>query len=89
MKAVEVNALGVDTLATQSEASQTLASKATFNYGRYSLVIKRQLTTEDTQNDTQFHAGQSIPIAFNVWNGSAGETGSQKSISSWFSLILE
>lgn len=89
MKAVEVNATGIDTLTKQPEISQSLASKVTFKYGRYSLVIKRQLTTEDTQNDIQFRAGQTIPIAFNVWNGSAGETGSQKTISSWFSLVLE
>jgi|TARA_B100000959_G_scaffold203385_1_gene212976 cbb3-type cytochrome c oxidase subunit III len=89
MKAVEVNATGIDTLKKQPEISQSLASKVIFKYGRYSLVIKRRLTTEDTQNDIQFRAGQTIPIAFNVWNGSAGETGSQKTISSWFSLVLE
>ena len=89
MKAVEMNATGVDKINEQEKDSQGLSSKAIFKYGRYSLVLKRQLTTADTQNDIQFSSGQTIPVAFNVWNGSAGETGSQKAISSWFNLILE
>lgn len=89
MKAIEMNATGIDTIKTQEITSQSLTSKANFKYGRYSLVIKRKLITTDTQNDIQFKLGKKIPIAFNAWNGSAGEAGSQKVISSWFNLVLE
>jgi hypothetical protein len=51
--------------------------------------MKRPLTTPDTKIDIQLQPGQTIPIAFNLWNGSAGETGSKKVISSWFDMILE
>ena len=38
--------------------------------------------------DIQFDAGETIPIAFNVWDGYSGDTGTKKSISSWFELQL-
>ena len=89
MKALELNAAGIDQIIMQANSSQSLYSKASYQYGRYSLVIKRKLNTADTQNDIQFRSGQNIPVAFNAWNGSAGETESQKVISSWFNLRLE
>ena len=89
MKALEMNATGVDKISAQGNDSQGLSSKASFKYGRYFLVIKRSLTTADTKNDIQFRSGQTIPVAFNIWNGSAGENGSQKVVSSWFNLELE
>ena len=89
MKALEMNAWGINKINVQKNSSQNLTSRATFKYGRYFLTIKRPLTTSDPKNDIQFHLGQNIPIAFNVWNGSAGETESQKMISSWFNLVME
>ena len=89
MKALEMNATGVDKISAQRNDSQGLSAKASFKYGRYFLVIKRPLITADIQNDTQFQTGKIIPIGFNAWNGSAGETGSQKVVSSWFNLELE
>ena len=89
MKALEMNARGINEINVQKNSSQNLASTATFKYGRYFLIMKRPLTTSDLESDTQFFQGQSIPIAFNVWNGSAGETESQKVISSWFNLEIE
>ena len=89
LKATEMNASGIDSIIMQKNDSQSLNSKASYKLGRYHLVIKRKLTTTDTQNDTQFVSGKNIPIAFNAWNGSAGETGSKKVISSWFNMRLE
>jgi len=51
--------------------------------------MKRPLTTSDAKIDIQLQPGQTTPIAFNIWNGSAGETGSKKVISSWYDMILE
>ena len=89
MKAVEMIATGIEKIDLQNEISQNLTSKASFKYGRYFLVMQRQLTTSDTEIDIQLQSGKTIPIAFNIWNGSAGETGSKKVISSWFDMILE
>jgi len=89
MKALELNATGIEKINVQKDSSQNLTSKASFKYGRYFLVVKRPLTTSDAKVDIQLRSGQTIPIAFNIWNGSAGETGSKKVISSWFDMILE
>ena len=86
MKALEINATGINNQKIQKK--QNLVSQASFEYGRYYLTIKRPLTTME-KDDLQFRSGQIIPIAFNAWNGSAGETGSQKVVSSWYDLILE
>ena len=89
MKALEMTATGIKKINMQKDSSQTLTSKVSFKYGRYFLTMKRPLTTLDSEIDIQFQSGQTIPIAFNIWNGSAGETGSKKVISSWFNLELE
>ena len=89
MKALELTATGIEKITTQKDSSQNLTSKASFKYGRYFLVMKRPLTTSDPKIDIQLQPGQSTPIAFNIWNGSAGETGSKKVISSWYDIILE
>jgi DMSO reductase family type II enzyme heme b subunit len=86
MKALEINATGINNQKIQKK--QNLVSQASFEFGRYYLTIKRPLTTME-KDDLQFRSGQIIPIAFNAWNGSAGETGSQKVVSSWYNLILE
>ena len=50
-------------------------------------MIKRELTTND-QNDVQFKAGASIPVAFAVWDGSNVERNGMKGISTWFTLKM-
>lgn len=51
------------------------------------IVVKRELTTSD-QNDVQFKAGASVPVAFAVWDGSNVERNGMKGISTWFTLKL-
>lgn len=89
MEALELNARGMDKILAHTKEKQNVTAKVVYRYGSYHLVMKRKLTTMDKQNDIQFNPGQHIPIAFNIWDGSAKETGSQKAISSWFELFLE
>ena len=51
--------------------------------------MKRKLTTSDKSNDVQFEAGSTVPIAINAWDGNVKETGTKKSISTWFQMKLE
>lgn len=88
MQAAEINARGMENWTPQKSHSQNLEAKIIYRYGRYSAVIKRKLATDDKENDIQFVPGIKIPIAFNAWDGTQGDTGSKKSISSWFQLIL-
>jgi DMSO reductase family type II enzyme heme b subunit len=88
-KAIETNAWGMDKEVEQSASSQNLKVKGVYHHGQYRLVLKRSLKTPDAQNDIQFEPKQFIPIAFNTWDGSAGETGKKKSVTAWYYLYLE
>ncbi len=86
----ELNANGYKEPAkVQAPDSQNVQGKGQFKDGRWRVVMKRALTTKDTNNDIMFKQGKLTPIAFNVWDGSNGETGLQRSISSWSFLLLE
>ena len=88
-KTTEMYAQGLQHQGEHRPASQLVQSKVIFKYGQYQLVMKRKLTTSDKSNDVQFEAGTTIPIAINAWDGNAKETGTQKSISTWFQVTLE
>jgi DMSO reductase family type II enzyme heme b subunit len=84
----EANASGVAKLTPQTGPAVQAKGNAVFADGQYRLVIKRPLTTDDP-NDLQFPVGQFLSVAFMAWDGSAGESGSMMSFSSWYYLRLE
>jgi mono/diheme cytochrome c family protein len=88
-KTSEMNATGLDQWRLKPEESQGVVSESAYHYGRYYLVMKRKLTTADKNNNIQLQQGVKIPIAFNVWDGTQGESGTKKAISSWFEMVLE
>ncbi len=57
--------------------------------GQWQVVIKRSLTTENTKKDIQFIPGKFIPFAINAWDGGNGESGTNKSVSTWNMVVLE
>jgi DMSO reductase family type II enzyme heme b subunit len=70
------------------QATSEVTASATWADGRYRLVFTRALVTGDP-NDVPLTPGAFIPIAFQAWEGSNGESGMRLSLSSWFSLVLE
>ncbi|MBI3813511.1 MAG: c-type cytochrome [Nitrospinae bacterium] len=68
--------------------SQMVDGKAVFKDGQWKLIMKRPLNTDD-KADIQFVKGKFIPIAVNAWDGSNGESGMSKAISSWHYVLLE
>lgn len=88
--AEELNAAGYKNPAKlQPPASQEVKGQAVFEDGQWRLILRRPLTTQDAANDIQFVPGQVIPIAVHVWDGVNGETGLRRTISSWYSVVLE
>jgi DMSO reductase family type II enzyme heme b subunit len=69
------------------EGSAT-SGKAVYDNGQYRLVIKRPLAGKDAQRLT-FQPGVFTPVAFQAWDGGAGETGTKMSLTSWYNLRLE
>jgi hypothetical protein len=83
----ELNAAGFKEGLKPQETSEVTAS-ATWTEGRYRVLFTRALNTGDP-NDVQMAVGDFIPIAFQAWEGSNGETGLRLSLSSWYTLVLE
>lgn len=72
----------------QKDEAQQVTSEAEWAEGRWSVVMKRPLLTED-KNDVQFRPGLFIPMALNAWDGSNGEHNNIMSLSTWYSVVLE
>jgi DMSO reductase family type II enzyme heme b subunit len=63
-------------------------ARAVYANGQYRLVIKRPLASKDAAR-LGFKPGVFTPVAFQAWDGGAGETGSRMSLTSWYYLRLE
>ena len=86
-EAREYEARGLRNQAMQPARSQTLSSEASFEDGAWSLLLRRDLTTED-ESELQFTVGETIPIAFFAWDGDNGEEGTRGAVSSWYFVYL-
>ncbi|MBI4638581.1 MAG: c-type cytochrome [Candidatus Rokubacteria bacterium] len=69
-------------------AGSEAAGKATFQHGQYRLVLKRALVGKGGDRPT-FEPEVFVPVAFQAWDGGAGETGTKMSLTSWYYLRLE
>ena len=67
---------------------KSLSANGQWKDGRWSVVFKRSLKTDDAQ-DLQFEQGKYIPVAFADWDGVAGEKGGRHSFTSWYWVKLK
>jgi DMSO reductase family type II enzyme heme b subunit len=72
----------------QPQDQQQISATAVWEQGRWNVVMKRPLVTDD-RNDVQFVKGRFIPMAVNAWDGSNGEHGMIMSLSTWYNVVLE
>ena len=72
----------------QKEDQQQIVSKANWDQGQWTMVMKRPRKTSD-KNDVQFEAGQFIPMSLNAWDGSNGEHGIIMSLSTWHYVFID
>ena len=83
----ELTAKGVDNVQVQ-EVQGDLQATGTYTDGRYKLWVKRALRTDD-KKDLQLDPGVFVPIAFSAWDGSNGDVGTKRVITSWYTFVLE
>ena len=69
-------------------AGSEATGKAVYANGQYRLVIKRPLASKDAARPT-FTPAVFTPVAFQAWDGGAGESGTKMSLTSWYYLRLE
>ncbi len=84
--AVEANANGPTKIAALSGSEAT--AKAAYANGQYRVVIRRPLGSQDATR-LAFQPSVFTPVAFQAWDGGAGESGTKMSLTSWYYLRLE
>jgi mono/diheme cytochrome c family protein len=59
--------------------------RASYEHGQWSVIYKRRRIAG---NGIAFPEDSFVPVAFSVWDGSAGERGNRRAVSSWYNLYL-
>lgn len=82
----ELIAKGFGTLTTQER--NDAQAWGVHRDGKWRVVIARPLATRD-QSDCQLAAGETVPVAFALWDGATENRGALKHYSMWINLVLE
>jgi DMSO reductase family type II enzyme heme b subunit len=82
-------AMGGDLKLEARAAQDVKAIHADWKSGRWQVILTRDMTTDDKENDVQFSTGKYIPTVFFAWDGNNGDHGLKASISTWYYTILE
>jgi mono/diheme cytochrome c family protein len=81
-------AAGFGTLTSNLPTLQTVGGKGLWKAGRWAVQMSRTLAAPD-DCCAGFAAGKETPAAFAVWDGAAGDRAGQKSVTTWFRLVLK
>ncbi len=84
----DLNAIGFGTLTSQSPEDQNVQGRGVWKGGKWRVVIVREMRSKGDR-DAQFIPGQSLPVAFAVWDGAQGDRDGQKAVSVWQQLKVE
>ena len=84
----DLTAEGFGTLRARPAADQTVKATGRYETGTYQVQFTRPLRPQGRAAAPP-QIGKSVPVAFAVWNGSAGDRDGQKSVTIWQELALE
>jgi hypothetical protein len=83
----ELSAEGPGTL--KSKALENTTGEAEWKNGEWTLVFRRPMSVEDS-GSVQFKTGETMPVAFAVWEGSRNESAGRKAVSpAWAEVKVE
>jgi DMSO reductase family type II enzyme heme b subunit len=86
--AEDLAAQGFGTLRARPLDDQAVVGRGVYRTGSYRVVMRRSLGASGG-HAVSFVPGATVPVAFAVWNGSAGDRDGKKSITIWQELRLE
>jgi DMSO reductase family type II enzyme heme b subunit len=69
-------------------AGSAATATIVFDDGQYRLVLRRPRRSSEAGRPG-FEPARFIPVAFQAWDGGAGETGTKMSLTSWYYLRLD
>jgi mono/diheme cytochrome c family protein len=86
--AEDLSAEGFGTLQARSSQDPWVRAPGVYGTGSYRVMFRRALKGSGP-NAARLKPGRTVPIAFAVWNGSAGDRDGKKSVTIWQELVLE
>jgi mono/diheme cytochrome c family protein len=86
--AEDLVAQGFGTLRARARSDQAVDARGVYTTGTYRVMFRRDLRGHGT-GGVSLAPGVTVPVAFAVWNGSAGDRDGQKSVTIWQALVLE
>jgi mono/diheme cytochrome c family protein len=84
----DLTAQGFGTLAARPRPDQRVVAAGVHSTGTYRVLFRRSLEGSGARA-VSFRPGATVPVAFAVWNGSAGDRDGKKSVTIWQELELE
>ena len=85
--AEDLSAQGFGTLRARPRTDQKVDAKGIYAASSYRVIFRRSLTPTGPGAVT-LKPGSSVPVAFAVWNGSAGDRDGKKSVTIWQDLKI-
>jgi hypothetical protein len=86
--AEDLSAQGFGTLRARPRTDQSVQARGVYATGAYRVLFLRPLAGRGN-GAAGLAPGTTIPVAFAVWNGSAGDRDGKKSVTIWQELVLE
>jgi len=83
-----VTAIGPQTVTSLPENAQKVTGNGVWDGKKWQVVFVRKLKS-DSKRKVNIKKGESIPIAFAIWNGSEKDRNGQKMVSTWYELELK
>ncbi|HIE66162.1 MAG: c-type cytochrome [Nitrospira sp.] len=87
--AKEYEGHGIDKVVLREGSDNVKVVYAKWTDGRWQVIMKRALLTDDKEKSAQLVNGVNIPITFFAWDGDAGETGGRMALSTFYYLMME
>jgi len=83
----DLQAKGFGTLRARPVSDQKVDAVGVYATGTYQVLLRRTMQGEDS-SAIRLESGMKVPIAFAVWNGSAGDRDGKKSVTIWQELYI-
>jgi len=85
--AEDLAARGIGTLRARPRIDQNVDARGIYGHGSYEVMFRRPLAPNG-QGSVALRPGTTVPVAFAVWNGSAGDRDGKKSVTIWQELRI-
>lgn len=83
----DLSAQGFGTLKARPITDQKVEAKGVYDLGTYRVVLRRSFKGNG-KFSVDLNPDQTVPVAFAVWNGSAGDRDGKKSVTIWQDLVI-